>query len=501
MSRRLKQTFNCEPLDGLTRQLIFSPVDKRTRQVKRIERLHDQLDPAKNYPLDFLFYRITGYRREDKDAVVLAGEAVLPDLRLMIDSLSRSMRMAVDENDPVETIHQLADRLGVSTKTIGRWRRAGMRWRWIAPTDGGRKAVAVPRSASDRFIQDHPSQVSRAVSFTQIDPEARRRLIQRARQIVRRKDVSLNQVAAHLATKTGRGLETIRQLLANHDRDHPGRAVFADHTGPLSSKQKRVIVRAYRVGVPIDRITARFRRTRSTIYRAIHQHGAGKAGRVSLAYIASPIFDRDDADEVILGHPVQTLMRHRKTAEVSLDNLPKPVHALFRQPVIPPDRVRTLFVRYNFVKGRAVREREQFDRYNPGAMQVKRFEQWIEQARELRDFLVQIHLPVVLSVSRRNLIGDTGPAGPRLMELLEQGLVVLIQSVESFNPGRQRRFDPFLTNRLLGRFATEPESTTDQPRQAHRRGAENIGLKQLTDVAAEAGVVLIMADSGLRVGD
>ncbi|MBL4859230.1 MAG: hypothetical protein JKY36_08610, partial [Erythrobacter sp.] len=40
--------YNCESLDELTRQMIFSPADMRARQVKRIERLHDQLDEAKN---------------------------------------------------------------------------------------------------------------------------------------------------------------------------------------------------------------------------------------------------------------------------------------------------------------------------------------------------------------------------------------------------------------------------------------------------------------------
>ncbi len=490
MSRRLKQTFNCEPLDGLTRQLVFSPPDKRARQVRRIERLHDQLDPGKNYPLDFLFYRITKYRREGKDSVVLTGEAVLPDLRLMIDTLSRSVRMPVgDEGDPVETVGDLAGRLGVSTKTIGRWRASGMRWRWVVPTGGGRRVVAVPRAASDRYIENHPEQVRKAAAFTQIDPGARRRLIERARKIAGRREVSLNQVAAHLASKTGRGLQTIRQVLANYDREYPGRAVFAGHAGPLTAKQKRVIARAYRVGVRVDRIAGRFKRTRSTIYRAVHQHGAGKAGRVSLDYIHSAVFDRDDADEVILGRPVDELMRHSKTTGGPMSDLPEPARVLFTQPVIPATRVRTLFVRYNFVKFQAVRAREQFDRYSPGSKQVRRFEGLVDQARVLRDFLVRVHLPGVLSVARRHLIGETGSDSSRLVDLLEQGLGVLIQSVESFNPGRQRRFDSFLTNRLMGRFAAEMgRSDTPGARQAKRKRQTGDGLKRLTGLADEAGV-------------
>lgn len=488
MSRRRKQTYRCKPLDELSRQLIFSPPDKRVQQVSRLETLHDQIDPGKNYPLDFLYYRITGYRRDAKDAVVLAGEAILPDLRLMIDALSRSVRIPMEDvGDPVETVQQLADRLGVSTKTIGRWRSAGMRWRWVAPPDGGRKVVVVPRSASQRYIADHPEQVKRAAVFTQIDPDTRRKIIERARQIVRRRDASLNQVAAHLASKTGRGLETIRQVLVNFDRDNPTRAIFTDHTGPLTHKQKRVIARAYRMGVPVDRIAERFGRTRSTVYRALHQLSAGKAGRVSLDYIASPIFDRDDADEVILGRPLEALTEHKKQASIALDDLPETVRPLFRQPVIPHDKVRTLFVRYNFVKFRAAKTRDGFDKYSPGAKQVEQFNDWLKQARELRDLLVRIHLPVVLSVSRRHLIDEKSPGSSRLVELIEAGLGVLIQSVETFNPRRQHRFDSILTNRLLGHFATEPHTPH---KQAQRRVKQEDALARLETVAGEAGVRL-----------
>lgn len=458
------------------------------QQVARLETLHDQIDPDKNYPLDFLYYRITGYRRDAKDALVLAGEAVLPDLRLMIDALSRSVRIPMDDkHDPVETVQQLADRLDVSTKTIGRWRTAGMRWRWVAPPDGGRKIVVIPRSASQRYIADHPEQVKKAAEFTQIDPDTRRKIIERARQIVRRRDASLNQVAAHLASKTGRGLETIRQVLANFDRDNPTRAIFTGHTGPLTHEQKRVIARAYRMGVPVDKIAERFGRTRSTVYRALHQLRAGKAGRVSLDYIASPTFEREDADEVILGRPLEALTEHTKQTPIALDDLPETVRPLFRQPAIPHENVRTLFVRYNFVKFRAAKTRDSFDKYSPGAKQVEQFNAWVKQAQELRDLLVRLHLPVVLSVSRRHLIGEKSPGASRLMELIEAGLSVLIQSVEMFNPTRQTRFDSILTNRLMGHFATE----TDTPhKQAQRRVSSEDALSRLEAIAAEAGVGL-----------
>ena len=485
LSRRLNQTYRSKALDELARQLAFSPTDKRVQQVKRIEKLHDQIDPDKNYPLDFLFYRITNYRREGKESVVLAGEAILPDLRLMIDALSRSVRIPLnDDNEPVETVQQLASRLGVSTKTIGRWRKAGMRWRWVEPADGGKNIVVIPRKASDRYIEEHPEQVMRAARFTQIDPKTRQRIIERARLIARRREVSLNQVASHLATKTGRGLETIRQLLMQYDRENPQRAIFGDHVGPLDHKQKRTIARAYRMGVSVGKIAARFKRARSTVYRAIHQHSAGKAGRVRLDYVPSPTFERDDAQQVILSRPLEALLQHKQRSSAPTDGLPQEVRPLFNQPLIPQEQVRALFIRYNFVKFKAVRERESFDKYSPGAKQVGAFKQWVEQARELRDILVQIHLPIVLSVARRHLISETSPGPTRLMELIETGLEVLIQSVETFNPTRQQ-FDSFLTNRLMGRYATTPSQSKGM---AHRRSEPGEALARLEAIAREAGV-------------
>jgi len=492
VSRRLKQTFRCQPLGGLTRELLFSPEDKRIRQVARIEQLHDQLDPEKNYPLDFVFYRITSYRREGKDAVLLAGDAVLPDLRLMIDTLSRSVHIQPNPSDPVETVAQLASRLKVSTKTLGRWRSAGMRWRWVLPKGSGRRAVVIPCAASDRFIADHPELVGKASSFTRIDPTTRQQLIERARKLAQRRDVSLNQIASHLSARTGRSLQTIRHTLEKHDLENPDRAIFADRIGPLTGRQKRVIARAYRMGVSAERIAAHFKRTRSTVYRTLHQHRAGKTERVPLDYVALPTFDRDDADEVILGRPLEELTSHSKRVSPPLDDLPEPVRSLFRQPALTAKQTRALSIRYNYLKHCAEQIRQAFDRYSPGAKPVRRFEERVDQARTLRDLLVRVHMPVVLSVSRRHLIGEDSAGTARLADLLESGLGVLIQAVETFNPARRQRFDSFLTNRLLARFASEPRLNPKAgPTQAHRRLKPGDALQRLTALADEAGVEII----------
>jgi RNA polymerase primary sigma factor len=252
------------------------------------------------------------------------------------------------------------------------------------------------------------------------------------------------------------------------------------------------------MGVPAERIASHFKRTCSTVYRALHQHRAGKAQRVPLSYVTLPTFDRDDADEVILGRPLEALTSHSKKVSPPLDDLPEPVRPLFVQPGLTAKQVRAIFIRYNYLKHRAEHIRRGFDRYSPGAKQVRRFEELIDQAGTLRDLLVRVHLPVVLSVSRRHLIGDDSAGTSRLVDLLELGLGVLIQGVETFNPARRQRFDSFLTNRLLARFASEPLLATGArgapgavPTQARRRLRPGDALRRLTALADEAGVRIL----------
>src|SRR5690606_17235968 len=227
-----------------------------------------EIDATATYPVEYLVYRITRYRADTPDSVLLVGEAVLPDLRLLLDALTRSVDLTIDETPGTLSADALAAELNVSTKTITRWRRAGLRWRWVVRRSGGRKAVGFTPEAVRRFSLANRERVEKASAFTQMEPVERKRLLDRARRVAKGRDVSLYQVAAHLARRTGRAVETLRQLLEAHDRDHPGDRIFNEES-PLSPRQKRIIARAHRMGVSVTKIASRFGRTRSTIYRVI----------------------------------------------------------------------------------------------------------------------------------------------------------------------------------------------------------------------------------------
>jgi hypothetical protein len=488
------EQFRTQPLGDLAQQLRYAPRARRREQLERAERLHDEIDPAINYPFDYIAYRITRYRQPHQETVLLVGEAVLADLRAIIDLLSRLDPPAADEL-AVETPAALAARLEVSQRTLHRWREAGLRWRWVTLNDGGQPRIGFTHKAVEAFERRQGRRVQQASRFAHLTQAERAALVHRARRIASVTEASRHQVAAHLAKRTGRGSETIRQLLAQHDAAHPNDALFNHHTGPLTPKQQRIISRAYARGVPVGRLARRFRRHRATIYRTINEVRAAEARRQDLTFVSSPMFDRDDADAVLLrpGVEAEALARANPPAEAAAD-LPAALQSLYHQPRVRDEDQRSLLLRYNYLKYKAATVRDQLDRHQPRAGQLDELEAHLGEATQLRDLLVRINLPTVLSVARRHLVDKPDPGQRRLLHLLALGHRVLGETIEAYDPARSQPFGANLANRLMRRFANDPTITDQPPAKAHRRRSGDEALAFLIDEARQAGVNLPRVD-------
>ena len=488
MSRRLSQQFNCRALADLTRQLLVAPKGKRIEQVRRAERLHDELDAARNYPFDFINYRITGYHSESEDAV-LVGEAVLPDLRLMIDSLSRSVGMPRRAGGPMVLAAELAATLNVSTKTVERWRRIGLRWRWVEPERaGGRKQVVFTREAVDHFLERHADRVDRARRFSKMSDHQRAELLERARQLASDPDMSHFRTARRLARETGRAIETIRLLLEQHDREHPDNKVFTDHTGPLTSRQKQVIARAHRMGVPIDRITGRFRRSKATIQRIIRQRRAADLKSRRIDSVASPTFARKDADEVLLRPeppPPQT-PPPVVGLDTALASVPEELRVIYDQRSMHAERIESLVVRMNYLKFKAAKLCHDLHRYDPTEKDLNLVEAYLEQAAAIRDRLVRANLSHVLVVARQHQSGQEEESNTRLTDLLEIGNDELFRAIDTYDAAHGQTLESYLTWLLKRRYASHQARST----RARRRLTGTMVVDHLLENAARSGVSL-----------
>jgi len=109
-------------------QARFAPRDERLAQIERAETLLGEIHCEKQYPYEYLWYRIKGYRPETAPEILLEGNGVRHDLRLFIEDLSGTVGQTAEQAaEPVLTVDAVSRRYSVSTRTITRWRRQGAR--------------------------------------------------------------------------------------------------------------------------------------------------------------------------------------------------------------------------------------------------------------------------------------------------------------------------------------------------------------------------------------
>jgi len=458
-------SFLSQSLEQLTRQLSFTPPQRRRQQMDHAESLYWQIDPQRNYPLDFVTFRITGYRPDEAHDTTLVGAAVRRDLLLMVDQLSDTLddRMADYDPRPVDQ-KTLADQLNVSTKTISRYRRDGLFARRLIWPDGRRRIGYLPASI-DRFLEARGQKVKLAGQFNRIDETTRHQILMRARRITSRVEVSPFRVAEHLSKKFGRSTETLRQLLLAHDRNDPRVAIFPDHTPPLTEKQQRIIHRAYHRGIPVARLARRFDKSRTAIYRAINLRRAAAIRQLEIRYVMSPTFQRSDAEEVILASDLpdkdeQPPERRDTTPDAAALPL---ITQLTEQPLLDASQETALFVRCNYLKYRADTLRQSLDPHAPNSSKLDRIETYLRRAVTIRHRLVRSNMRLIVSVARKHLAGGKQPrTGQNLADLVSEGSVVLLEAIDTFDPARGNRFSTYLTWALMRRFA---QSTSQMQKQ------------------------------------
>jgi RNA polymerase primary sigma factor/RNA polymerase sigma factor len=148
-------------------QIKFTPRGKRIEQADRAEKLLSEIDPSREYPFDFLFYRVTDVRPDSTGYRLVKGTDAVHDLRLFVEDITDSMNLRLDEaSEPVHTVEDLSKMFNVSTKTISRWRDQGLVSRRFLTE--GRKRVGFLHSSVERFVSQNKSRVKRGERFSQL---------------------------------------------------------------------------------------------------------------------------------------------------------------------------------------------------------------------------------------------------------------------------------------------------------------------------------------------
>ncbi|MFO0889100.1 MAG: sigma-70 family RNA polymerase sigma factor [Isosphaeraceae bacterium] len=456
-------------------QARYAPRDRRLEQIERAEQLLGEIAPGKQYPYEYLCFRITGYRPDGWSALMLDGDDLTYDLRLFVEDLSGTVRQCVEQvSEPVLTVAEVGRRFNVSTRTITRWRRQGLVARRFVM--GGRTQVGFLASSVDRFVAAHREQVERGARFRQLTEAERDEIVRRARRMAlyRPGQVGLVEVARRIARKMERSTETVRLTLKAYDRENPDRPIFAPTPAPLDEEAKSQIYLRHRMGVSADVLAAQFGRTKSSIYRLINEVRARRLLESKLEYIPHPSFDDPEAEAVIMAPMPPPAGGKAPRRPKAPKGLPPYLASLYEVPLLDREQELHLFRAMNYLKHRAHGLRQALDPARAKTADLDRIEDLQEQALSVKNQIIRANLRLVVSIAKRHV----GPSN-NFFELVSDGNMSLIRAVEKFDFSRGNPFSTYASWAIMKNFArTIPEEN-------YRRDRFVTGHEEMFEAAAD----------------
>jgi len=437
-------------------QVRFAPRERKLEQINRAERLLSELEGSRTYTYEYLCHRITDFRPELYPDLKLTGKEAQHDLRLFVEDVSDAANVAADSaGEKVLTVEELSRMFNVSTKTITRWRNAGLVSRRFL--FDGRKRVGFLQSSVDRFVADNALRVQRGTQFSQLSDEERDKIVRRARRLAQA-GASPAEVTKRLAKRTGRSVETIRYTLKHHDEMYPQAAIFAVSTGPLSDEAKRRIYQEHRRDVSVEALAKKYGRTRTSIYRIVNEMRAKRIQELPLDFIANAEFSKPGAEAKILAEMPESPVPMREARLPS--GLPPYLASLYEVPLLTREQEEYLFRKMNFLKYRADKLRASLDPTRARSAVMDQIERDYEEAVATKNKIIRANLRLVVSIAKRHV----GPV-ENFFELVSDGNMSLIRAVDKFDYGRGNKFSTYASWAIMKNFA---RTIPDQQRRRDR---------------------------------
>lgn len=474
--------FKNQALKQLTdQQARFAPPARRLEQLNRAEKLLAEMDPARQYPYQFVCFRITEFRSDQYPEMLIDGADLAHDLTEMIGLLGRSVpAVPIEAVDlPVLTQEEISKRWNVSTKTVSRWRERGLVGRRVVCN--GRQQVGYVQPVVDRFLASNRDCVERGGRFSHLSDAEREEILRRARQLARVADGNLTEVARRVARRLNRSVEAVRYTIKNYDREHPEQALFPSLTGPLDEETKNTIYSSYRRGIAVDTLAKRFQRTRTSMYRVINEVRAQQLLEQPLDYIPHDSFEDLSREREFLGPmPGEEAYEAKRREMKAPRDVPAELASLYEMPLLNKEQEQHLFRKMNYLKHKANRLRNSLCKegeVDPGRVRIQTLEEIEElqsRASEVKDQLINANMRLVVNIAKRHS-GQTD----NFFELLSDGNMSLIRAVEKFDFGRGFKFSTYASWAIMKNFARSI------PDEKHRRERFVTGHEEVFDVAPD----------------
>jgi RNA polymerase sigma factor (sigma-70 family) len=505
-------------LAELLMQLRFTPLTKRRKQLDAAEKLCAIIDKDKEYPFDFVHFHITGFHAKGAiEQQLTRGEELLEDLRVFISRLSsRDPGFAAKLGEKVYSIERLATSLGVSTKTIHRWRKRGLIARKFV-FDDGVKRFGFLQSVVDRFFQTNPNLAARAKSFTRLTEGQRRQIIKQAIKlanpapIVRSRGpspetsgerrsgpanwcgttLSRYQIISKIAAQIGRAHETVRYTIANYEKANPGKPIFTRPAGIIDSAQAAEVYKLFEQGCNVRDLMRRFVRSKSSIYRIVNQRRARELLARKIEFVASDEFLQEGAKENLLGKPISSAGASPKAGKsdepfelAGTSLLPEYLQTLKDTPVLNREREAELFRRYNYLKFLAHKTRAEIRPNRVSSILLKQVEDYLAEAESVRKMIIEANLRLVVSVAIRH-----AGTGANLMDLVSRGNLSLVEEVEKFDYTKGYRFGSRASWAIVKSYARRIPAGAIRPDKAAAVSLANIERDLRKAATADIAVV------------
>ncbi len=460
--RKIKNT----NLAQLLMQLRFTPQKKRRKQLDSIEKLLAIIEPDKEYPFEFVCFRITGFHPKNlPEQQLIKGDELADDLQIFISKLSGQLALsAAEQKQKIYTIEELATELGVSTKTIRRWRKRGLiALKYIF--DDGIKRFGFTQSAVQKFLKANPTLTEKAKKFTRLTKKQKQSIIKQAFSLAAKGTASRYQIIERIAAKTGKTHETIRYTLLNYEKEHPQKLIFSRYSGAVSPATSAEIYKLFKEGCEIEELMSRFNRSKSSIYRIIKLRRAKELLARKIEFITSDEFLEENSRQKILAKPssVEKPLSSKSIEPLELASeslLPEYLQALRDTPVLNREREVELFRRYNYLKYLACVTRAGMKLTQVRSGLLNEIENYLAEAETTKKTVIEANLRLVVSIA-----GKHATDGAIFLELVSKGNFALIKAVEEFDYTRGIRFSRTASLSIAKEYAKVSGKSTELTRE------------------------------------
>ena len=474
-------------LAQLLMQLRFTPEKKRRKQLDAAEKLVAIVDKDKEYPFEFVCFRITGFNLKSENELI-KGDELLEDLRIFISKLSGKLALPVTgQSQEICSIQDLAKNVGVSTKTIYRWRKQGLVARKYIFDDGIRR-LGFLQSTVDEFITAHPDLAGKAKNFSRLTDRQKKQIVKLAVKLAAGTNLSRYQIIDRISAKTGKCHETIRYTLLYYENANPGKSIFKKSTGVTAPAQAAEIYRLFKQGCSIKELMTRFERNKSSIYRIINRRRAKVLLAQKIEFVDSDEFLEQDAKDRILAEPLgksePSALGDTEPIKLTGSSLSQYLHSLRDTPVLNREQEVELFRRYNFLKYLACQSLAGINLSHVSGIILSKIESYLAQAEEIKRRIIEANLRLVVNVARNHTL-----SGANLLDLVGEGNISLMRAVEKFDYTRGYRFSTFASWAITKDFARKIPDQIGRLGKATKASLADIHREMRTEDAADFAAI------------